>query len=390
MGYVVTYFHYYATTSRNLDRVMQYGVFPLSKAVWLVALGNKPTDKRIELATTLARVTSAIVYSGLTTAFLGAESDMIDSNARQAVSAELGVDPAKLSFSDYKYTDNAIVRKAHQDMMKLQKYRYGTDALFMLPIGMKVLSKATGTPWIEHSREVNDRIKRGEHIGFSTMMISGHNAWDFSVLAGKAGYWAGETYFVDKSGHYEVVKLIENLRSTGKDLSPNDLLGVYQRARHADMHLPFIERQEEYEALRPLLKRMADAYNMHDGKFGIPEIVYLMGLGKVNIHAADHKSVSAEAVKQSEAEIDKIITIGLTGIREENRKKHAAEGLREEAVLHSKSFVDRLSDGAVHAAQGFSEGFSKLIFKSRDRRAEEVITSRDPGELAHWDRGINR
>lgn len=386
----MTYFHYYATTSRNLDRVMQYGVYPIAKAAWLIALANKPTKRRIELAGDLAKVTSAIVYSGLTTAFLGAESEMIDTNAKQAVSAELGVDPDKLSFSDYKYSNNAIIKTAHHDMMKLQKYRYGTDALFMLPIAMRAVSHATGTPWIEHSREVNSMIERGENIGFGSMMLNGHNAWDFSVLAGKAGYWAGETYFVDKSGHYEVVKLIENLRSTGKDLSTNDLLGVYQRTRHVDMHLPFIERPEEYEALRPLLKKMADACNKHDKKFGIPEIVYLIGLNKLNIHADDKHTVSMDAVKRSEAEIDKVISIGLEGIREENRKKHEAEGLREEAVLHSKSFVDRLGDKAVNAAQGFSEGFSKMIFGQRDRRPEEVVTSRDPGELAHWDRGINR
>ncbi len=387
----MTYFHYYATTSRNLDRVMQYGVFPVAKAAWLVALGGMgDVKKRIAWSTQLARTTSAVVYSGLTTAFLGAESEIIDSNAKQALAAELGVDPEKLSFSDYKYSKNAIISTAHHDMMRLQKYRYGTDALFMMPIAMKAVSKATGAPWIEHSREVNSMLERGDKIGFSSMMISGHNAWDFSVLAGKAGYWAGETYFVDKSGHYEVVKLIENLRSTGKDLSTNDLLGVYQRTRHVDMHLPFIERQEEYEALRPLLNKMRDACNKHDGKFGIPEIVYLIGLGKVNIHAEDKRTVSAEAVKQSEAEIDRVLTIGLDGIREENRKKHAAEGLREEAILHSKSFVDRLGDTAVNAAQGFSNSLSRLMFGSRDSRSEEVITSRDPGELAHWDRGINR
>ncbi|MFO0389894.1 MAG: hypothetical protein ACK502_09300 [Alphaproteobacteria bacterium] len=387
----MTYFHYYATTSRNLDRVMQYGVFPVAKAAWLVALsGMGDTKARIAWASDLARVTSAVVYSGLTTAFLGAESEMIDENAKKALSAELGVDTKKLSFSDYKYSKNAIISTAYNDIIRLQKYRYGTDALFMMPIGLRAVSKATGIPWIEHSREVNNMIENGEKIGFGSMMVSGHNAWDFSVLAGKAGYWAGETYFVDKSGHYEVVKLIENLRSTGKDLSTNDLLGVYQRTRNVDMHLPFIERPEEYDALRPLLKKMADACNKHDGKFGVPEMVYLFGLGKVNIHADDKHMVSQDAVKRSEAEIDKVINIGLDGIREENRKKHEAEGLREEAVLHSKSFVDKLGDRAVNAAQNFSDGLSKMVFGLKPRRHEEVITSRDPGELENWDRGINR
>ncbi len=387
----MTYFHYYATTSRNLDRVMQYGVFPIAKAGWLIALsGIGDGPKRVAWASDLARVTSAIVYSGLTTGFLGAESEMIDNNAKAAVSAELGVAPEELKFSDYKYTDNAIIKKAHYDMMRLQKYRYGTDAFFMLPIGMRAVSKATGMKWIEHSRTVNERVEKGENIGFGTMMISGHNAWDFSVLAGKAGYWAGEAYFVNKSGHYEVIKLIENLRSTGKDMSTNDLLGVYQRSRSIDRGLPIIEHQEEYAALRPLLQKMVDAYNKHDDKFGIPEIVYLIGLNKINIHAADNKTISKEVTEQSGKDIDKVLSIGLDGIREENKKLREAGGISAVHAQHPTSFVDRLQNTAVGAAQTFSESISRIFLGTKPRRPEEYISVRDPGELAHWDRGINR
>ncbi|MGE0754933.1 MAG: hypothetical protein AB7L92_07200 [Alphaproteobacteria bacterium] len=385
----MTYFHYYATTSRNLDRVMQYGVFPLTKAAWLVALsGIGDYSKRIRWASDLARVSSAVTYSGLTTAFLGAESEMIDSSAKQAVSAEMGVASEKLRFSDYNRTDNAIVKTAYHDMLRLQKFRYGSDALFMLPILLRKGAHWANIPWIEHSREVNQMIARGENIGFGSMMLSGNPAWDFSVLAGKAAYWAGETYFVDKSGHYEVVKLMENLRSTGKDASVNDLLGVFQRTRINDLKLPAIERKEEYDALKPLLQRMVDAYNQHDNKFELSEVVYLIGLNKIRIHGPDNRTISKEAIEQSNKEIDKVLAIGLDGIREENKKRNAEHGVNP--LLHKRSFRELVSDGAVEAAQSFSGTLSRIIMGDGPRRPEEYITPRNPGELAHWDRGINR
>jgi hypothetical protein len=383
----MTYFHYYATTTRNLDRVMQYGVFPLSKALGLVLFKNCEPAKRIEYASNFARIGSAAIYSTLTTAFLGDESRMIDENSRRAVAAELGVDPAKLTFSDYKYSGNTIVSGAHHDIMMLQKYRYGSDALFMLPIAIKYGSKAMGIPWIEHSRAVNDLISKedGRKISGTQLMISGHNAWDFSVLAGKAAYWAGETYLVQKSSHYEIMKLRENLQSTGKDMNFNDLLGVYQRARN-DRTLPMIETKNEYDALRPLLQKMADAYNQHDGKFGIPEIVYLLGLGKINIHGPDNKTVSAEAIANSNNEIDKVLSLGLEGIRMEKAKQRAMQGIPDSAVLHEKTFVDRLGDTATSAIQSVMKG----LRGGKKPRHEEYITVRDPGEAVNWNRGVHR
>lgn len=388
----MTYFHYYATTSRNLDRVMQYGVFPLSKAFWLIALTRIGDGKaRSKWAADMARYTSAAVYAGLTTAFLGAESQMIDGTCKNAVAAEMGVDPAKLRFSDYKHSDNAIAKTAHKDIMRLQKYRYGTDALYMLPIGLRKVSEWTGIKYHPHSRELlHDIEHKKASPTFAEMMISGHNAWDFSVLAGKAGYWAGETYFVDKSGNYEIVKVLENLGSTGKDMSANDLLGVYQRTRVNDRGLSLIDRKEEYEALRPLLKRMAEAYNKHDGKFGLSEIVYLIGLNKVNIHAPDNKNISQDAIDASNKEIDRVLAIGLKGIREENKKLNEAKGLAPLTERHQRSFTERFGDGAVGTAQSLSGFMSRILSGNKPRRPEEYVTPRDPGEVAHWDRGINR
>ncbi len=358
----MTHFHYYATTSRALDRVLQYGVFPVSLLAGFAATHD------IEKAKDVARVVSAAAYSALTTTFLGMESELVDANAREAVAAEMGVDPKKLTFSDFKYSQNAIISKAHNDVMRLQVPRYATDALFLLPIGVKFASKAAGKEWLYEIPGVNGKGSVGTN-----------QLWDFGVLGAKAGYWAAETFFLDKTGNYEIVKLRENLQSTGKDLTTNDLLGVYQRTRH-DRNLPMIQKAEEYDMLRPLLKKIADAYNRHDGTIGMPEIVYLIGMNKINIHMADNKTPCADLAAQSDKEIEKIMKVGLDGIREENRRKREAMGLATdyEHVAHKKSFVDRLGDRTVNTLQS-------IIGKVRKEpgHPEEYVSVRNPGDLAN-------
>src|SRR5690606_7119699 len=122
-----------------------------------------------------------------------------------------GVEPDKLSFSDYKYTKNAIISNAHHDMMRLQKYRYGTDAMFLMPTFLdRVYQGFTGDK-LPTTKRIQANPK---DYTWAQILFNGHMAANYSVLAGKAMYWAGETYFVQKSGHYEIVKLIEALEST--------------------------------------------------------------------------------------------------------------------------------------------------------------------------------
>jgi len=368
--------------------VLQYGVYPVAQtAGYLFArhLGVKDSNR---VASDFARLVSAGLYSGLTTAFFGMESELIDANAREAVSVEMGVDPKKLEFSDYKYSKNTIVSKAYEDIIRLQKYRYGTDMLFLLPtilrIGVNGANKAgfSKISWPEgKSLETNpDDHGKFDHL------LNGHLGWNMSVYAGKAAYWAGETFMVPKTGNYEVVKLRENLQSTAKDITANDLFAVYQRTR-SDKKLKIIENDspDEHKAIWPLLQKMADAYNRHDGKFGISEIVYLIGLGKINIHAPDGETISEDAIKQSYIEIEKVETIGLQGIREENHRRRLMEGRGEK---HEKSFVDGLVDGAFNTVQKI------LRNNPRDHvrkiKTEEYVTVRDPGELTNWNYSINR
>lgn len=375
----MTYFHYYATTSRNLDRAVQYGLYPLAHAVGLHIFKDNP--KALEYAANFARTVSAAGYSALTSAFFGLESEMIDANSREAVAAEMGIDPSKVQFSDYKYSKNSIVQKAYHDIIKLQKYRYGTDAMFFVPTMLRWGSEACGVTW----PRMKDVREKPRDYSLAQKMVNGHNAWDFGVYAGKAVYWAGETYLMEKTGHYEVVKLRENLQSTGKDLRVDDLLAIYQRSR-TDRKVPMIENDsaQEHAALRPLLQKMVDAYNKHDGKLGVPEIMYLFGMNKVNIHTSDGVTVSESAVEQSMHEIDKVLSIGLAGIREDNRRMRTASG--NIPVKHSKSISDHIADGAF----GFAQRVLGATRGSRKRNPEEYITPRDPGELTAWNYSVNR
>jgi hypothetical protein len=198
---------------------------------------------------------------------------------------------------------------------------------------------------------------------------------------------------VDKTSHYEVVKVRENLESTGKSIKGDDLLGIYQRARD-DSHLKRVELSDaaEYKALMPLLDRMADEYNKHDGKFGMSEIVYLLGMGKINIYAPDNKTLSPEATMRSNQEISRVLDIGLTGIGEENRRRREL-GLAPEKTCFSEAlpkrseggFVDTLVNSAFNTSQS---ALSKIFPK----RPEEYVTRRDPSEvttLASRNDGVN-
>jgi len=150
---------------------------------------------------------------------------------------------------------------------------------------------------------------------------------------------------------------------------------------------------------------MVDAYNKHDGKFDIPEIVYLFGLDKINIHEADHKTVSQEVIKQSEREIERVLTVGLDGIREENKKMRESGKLDSKAYARdsmyvksfqtrpdfvnpedrSRTFVDRFTDGAIRASQNMLAGIGML-----PKRPESYISTSDPTELIGSDGGFGR
>lgn len=358
----MTYFHYYASTVRNLSDVGKYAIYPLAYISGMVAAKKMGLsgDNQKNVAANIARVSSALIFSGLSSTFFAMESEMIDANSREAVAAELGVDPNKIKFSDYKNSRNIIVSKAYKENIGLQKYRFGTDLMFLIPAIFPKLPTIRGK--------------------------AGVNEWDMLPFAGKALYWAGETFKVKKSGNYEIVKLRENLESTEKDLSANDFLAVYQRTR-SDRGLPMANSKEEIDTLRPLLKRMADEYNKRQG-FSLAEIVYLVGLNKINIHARDGRTVSKEAAEASMKEIDRVVKLGLSGIRAENAKKYEGKSIEERYNIKKPiSAIDKLAEKAFNTGQGFIEKFSG---KKRIFDPEEYISVRDPGELVNWNFSVNR
>ncbi len=399
--------HYYASTSGILvDRFLKYGLFSFAYGIGISKFRNH------DRATKWAQAACLLGAAAITTTFLGLESENIDDSGRMAISASMGIDPSKVEFSDYKHSSNVILRKAHEDLVHLQWWRYGTDALFMLPILVeavyggingktfdsegKFVGKGLGTqvfpPTREITKSVDAKDKDYDPRKYSGLVkfLQGHNGWAMSAYAGKAAYWAYETFFVPKTSYYDVVKMRENFEATGKDINANELKAIYQRAR-VDRGLPQVgplsftkglqiispQARQENDALRELFTRMAGAYNRHDGKFGIAEIVYLIGEGKINIHAVDNKTFSPEAVAQSHKEIDKVLALGLDGIRDENRQQRAHSAIPGIATDGSyRSFGDRVANRTVNTIQNVLTAV-KLIPK----RPEEYLSERDPTNI---------
>lgn len=411
----MTHPHYYASTSRNLDRVLQYGVYPFAYMVGLAI--NRDNAK----ATQWARLSGAAASALLTTTFLGLESQTMDSIVRDAVSAEMGIDSDKFKTSDCRTSQNIIAREGYKDMMALQPKRYLKDAMFLLPTLVEFVYAAGNkgkplypggpikTPMNKEVRASFDtRSDRYDKDKYSTfdILANGHMGWDMAIYTATSAYWGYETFMVNKKSYYPVAQdIVGKLKPTDANIYDNHLIDVYQRARH-DRHLPMIESKEEHAALKPLIKRLADAYNEHDGKMDVGELVYLIGMGKINIHGPDQKTVSAEAVAQSNKEIDKILSIGLKGIREENRLKRAealvtegkiaAPGNAKDASFqqrlgnllraekdHGKSFVDKVADASIRGTQGALSRLGML-----PKRPESYISAQDPTELIGADSAV--
>ena len=374
----MTHFHYYATTTGKTDRILQYGAYPVALLLSHYVFGADSAK-----ASKIAQVATAMCGAAMTSTFFGLESDIIDQDSYKAVAAEMGVDPDKIKFSDYKHSGNIIVRRAYEDLMRLQKWRYATDALFVLPAALSTAHKAL------YPGAKATRVARPDGIDMNDVIRDVGPG-----LAGKSAYWAYETFMVDKTSHYEVVKVRENVESTGKRVSADDLLGIYQRARD-DSGLKRVELSDasEYNAIMPLLDRMAQEYNKHDGKFGLSEIVYLIGLGKVNIYGPDNKTISPEAIERSNKAIDKVLEIGLKGIGEENHKRNEL-GLPPEKSCFSDALPQKRKKG------GFTDNFADAAFNTSQsalskmfpKRPEEYVTRRDPSEvttLASRNDGVN-
>lgn len=387
--------HYYASTSGILvDRFLKYGLFELAYGAAL-ALFRTNHDN----ATRIAQAMCAAGSAAITTGFLGLEADALDDTGRKAIAAELGIDSKDVKLSDLRHSKNTILNKAYDDLLKLQVGRYGTDLLFMSPMvaegAYSWLNKGKEVPPSRKIQSSTDHRSSEYDLNKYTStekFLAGNRAFAYSPYAGKALYWLYETYEVDKTSYYEIVKLRETMESTGKDLRANDLKAVYQRCRN-DRGLPMVSdvAPQEHAALNQLFTRMAAEYNKHDGKFGINEIVYLIGNNKINIHDDDNITFSQAAVEKSMQEIDHILRIGLKGIGEENRKRRAAArsssreagsiiegGIIDANLSHDRviTFTDRIVNTATDSIRSILNTTGLI-----PKRYEERISPRDPTDI---------
>lgn len=316
---------YYASTVRNLKDVVRYFVHPLFKTVAFAHFRN--ADK----ADIAASVVGTAFYGSLTAAFQGQESDIFDKNVRTAVAAEMGKDPAEIKFSDYMDSKNSIVTRELKDLQNITKIRYATDAVFLLPAA--IYAASTIFPGLKKTYQ-RGRIDHGgkppKDANIAELAVGAFNLWDHLIYGTKAGYWAYETYGIPKTAHYEVVKTFENVESVGKKFTENDVLAIVNRARE-DQGLGQITDKGERETLWPILTHVCDKLN-HAHQFGVPELVYLIGLEKLNIFEKDAQGkekvgteegthvISQEKIQAAHEAIDMVAEKGLIGVAEENKQ----------------------------------------------------------------------
>jgi len=400
--------HYYASTSRSLDRVLQYGVFPFAYMIGLLLTRSDPK------ATQIARYGGAAVSSLLTSTFLGLESHVLDNVVREAVTAEMGIDADKFKPSDCKYSKNVIAHEGYTDFISLQPKRYLKDLLFLAPSLVEFIYKKgnPGKPFPMRAEVETSMDPRRHGVEGSTkfsntdIFANSHVGWDMSVYAGISGYWAYETFATEKNSYYPVAQdLVGKIKPTEGNINTNHLMDIYQHARR-DQKLEMIKEDDgaSHASLNYLFTIMVNAYNKHDGKMDIPEIVYLLGLNKINVHAGDGKTVSPEAVLQSEREIDKVLNLGLDGIRAENKKlresgtspeaiqavtsyveKYAARPNFVNPEYRNRTFVDRFTDSAIKTSQSVLGSIGWL-----PKRPESYYSVNDPSELIGSDSRFGR
>jgi len=357
--------HYYASTVRNLKDVANYAVYPAAKILSLLAFRNEFKASAVASAVTTA------FYAGITTSFFGQEARMVEIVARDAVSAELGVNPEEVTFSDYWQSKNHLVQKECHDIDRLTKVRYLTDAIFLTPMAFSFASHA-----------IPGMRGKSDHLG-STQGVKGHDIIRIEDVlgvselgvalgyAGKAGYWWHETYDVQKTGFYEFVKWHELGVSLSKDIAYNDLLALYQRSRD-DQKLPRLSI-EEVLAVKPFFQWLAQKYN-NSTNINASSLFYLIGNNLIRFHGPDGATISQTAIEESKQAVEHVDKVGLGGIREENRQKRLLLGLDNEQAKRPgpKTFVQRLGN------------FLLPHYRSKTGIAsDEFISARDPTEFVY-------
>lgn len=298
---------FYASTARNIKDVAQYLIYPLARFVAFAAF------KDPHKANVAASVATSLSYAGLAWWFFGLEKESFDQNVRLAVAAELGKNPEDINFKDYYQSKNCIVQSRLKVFELENMYRY---PIALLPIIPAIADKALKGSALRETGGGPVRIWRN---------------WDTPIYAGVAAMWLGESYAVNKTAAYEIQKVRENEESVGKEVTANSLIAVYNRMR-TDAGLTMLDTKDDRAKVWPLLERLAHLVNDRD-HVNMPEVVYLMGMGKLNVFARDqngnelhdasgHLILNPAAYRAAEMEIERVNRIGLKGIAQENASLH--------------------------------------------------------------------
>lgn len=370
---------YWASTARNAKDVAQYAIYPVVKMASLMAFKD---SYRANLA---AGIATSAFYTGLTEIFMGREMEGFDRMARKAVAAELGKNPDELKFSDYYDSKNVAVKKRMELFGQESKMRYPVSLMPMLPTVMEHVTRRISPQSMrpEHSSLAEGENRwRDKHPKPNAPAIEhfldGWNVWDTAVYAGVAMLWLQETFNTEKTFAYQGRKEMEVSESLGMKLGVNNIMGLYNRAR-VDGGMEMIDDKVDRQKLWPMLEVVADKMN-NSPEFGLPEAMYLMGLGKLDVFEKGtdgkeikdkdgHRVIDQQAMQRAIAEINHVDKVGLKGIAEEKKKAG------QEVTTGPKTWMDRVGRGWMDAHYNFQNAFG-----GSKKKFTEQISPRDPGE----------
>jgi len=370
---------YWASTARNAKDVVQYAVYPVVKVGALIATRGNSFQSNL-----LAGGATSLFYAGLTEIFLGREMTGFDKIAHMALAAELGKKPETIKFSDYLDSNNCVIKKRMALFKKENINRYSASLLPMLPSVMELAARKISPGLRPSDESVKDgancylpgKIKHNSRA--IDHVLDGWGLWDGIVYAGIALLWLQETFNTDKTFIYQARKEMENNESLALKIGANNMAALFNRMRD-DCGMEMIGKSDR-DIMWPMYELLAKKMNANPN-FGLAELTYLMGLGKLDVFAKDKHGkelkdkdgrllVDERLWKLALSEIELIERVGLAGIIEEKMKAG------EKSDAPNVSFVSRLGRGWLDTHFN--------VFKAitpNNKTYTEAISPRDTSEV---------
>jgi hypothetical protein len=369
--------NFFISTAFRIGDFVKYFTYPAVKAgSMFFTHGN---ERKSDL---IAGTAGAGTYGGLTAHYTGMELENYDRLVRMAFAAEKGVDPKDIKASDYLDSENPIIRHRAELGAQLMKIRYPASALPLLPSAIDyaldhipLAQRDQWSRWRMGGRPAKDAPAISHLINMNK--VDNH-----IVYAAFAALYIYEQFVIRKSGIYDVAKVQETKQDVGRKEEADDLIGIFNRGRE-DAGKGMILGKAERNALWPILEKIAEKMQQSE-RFDLPEVVYLIGLDKVNPFAKDaggneikdrngHLVVDPEAVKRAYAEIDRVDELGLAGIAREKMQKRLEQGMMPTPEKPAKTHVSRLNRTLLDTQFGFARRFTPDV-----AHPSEEISSRDP------------